>query len=177
MKAFVVYESMYGNTAAIAEAIGRGLTQLGMEGSVVPFDRLPAEQVVDADLLIVGAPTHGHGLSHKTTRESARTDEKNAYDEPSPEPGLREWLHELPEGAARPACAFDTRLHGPTLFTGSAAKGITDRLEDLGFQIAAPPESFFVTKDNALVDGEEARAQAWAAETAQLLEIVLETPE
>ena len=97
--------------------------------------------------------------------------------DPAPEPGLREWLHDIPEGAARPAAAFDTRLHGPALFTGSAAKHITNRLEDRGFQIAAEPESFFVTKDNELVAGEEDRAQAWAADTARVLEQVLETPE
>jgi hypothetical protein len=61
--------------------------------------------------------------------------------------------------------------------TGSAAKHITNRLEDRGFQIAAEPESFFVTKDNELVAGEEDRAQAWAADTARVLEEVLETPE
>jgi hypothetical protein len=34
-----------------------------------------------------------------------------------------------------------------------------------------------VTKDNELVAGEEVRAQTWAAETARLLEQVLDTPE
>ena len=48
MRAFVVYESMYGNTAKIAEAIGRGLVDAGMDATVVPFNRLAVEQVVDA---------------------------------------------------------------------------------------------------------------------------------
>jgi len=177
MQAFVVYESMYGNTATIAEAIGRGLTEAGMTVEVAPCGQVTPEQIIDADLLIAGGPTHAHGMSHEGTRDTARTDEKNDFEEPAPEPGLREWLHDLPEGAARPAAAFDTRLHGPALFTGSAAKHIISRLEDRGFQIAAEPESFFVTKDNQLMDGEEARAQAWAADTARLLEQVLDTPE
>ncbi len=177
MQAFVVYESMYGNTAKIAEAIGRGLAEADMTVRVVPFQQLAVEQAVDADLLIVGGPTHAHGMSHEATRDTARSDEENTFDEPAPEPGLRQWLHDLPEGAARPAAAFDTRLHGPALFTGSAAKHITNWLEDRGFQIASEPESFFVTKDNELVAGEEARAQTWAADTARLLEQVLDTPE
>jgi hypothetical protein len=177
MQAFVVYESMYGNTAKIAEAIGRGLTDAGLTVLVEPFNHVPPEQVVDADLLVVGGPTHAHGMSHEATRDTARTDDKNTYEEPGPEPGLRQWLHDLPEGAARPAATFDTRLHGPALFTGSAAKHITSRLEDRGFQIAAEPESFFVTKSNQLMDGEEARAQVWAADTARLLEQVMGTPE
>ena len=177
MRAFVVYESMYGNTATIAEAIGRGLIEAGMEATVVPFNRLAVDQVVDADLLIVGGPTHAHWLSHEATRDTARTDDENTFENPTPEPGLREWLHDIPEGAARPAAAFDTRVHGPALLTGSAAKHIVSRLEDRGFQIAAEPESFFVTKDNELVAGEEDRAQAWAADTARVLEQVLETPE
>ena len=177
MRAFVVYESMYGNTAKIAEAIGRGLVDAGMEAAVVPFNRLAVDQVVDADLLVVGGPTHAHGLSHEATRDTARSDDENAFEDPAPEPGLRQWLHDIPEGAARPAAAFDTRVHGPALLTGSAAKHIISRLEDRGFQIAAEPESFFVTKDNELVAGEEDRAQAWAADTARVLEQVLETPE
>jgi len=177
MQAFVVYESMYGNTERIAEAIGRGLADAGMAVRVEPFNHIPPEQVVDADLLVVGGPTHAHGMSHEATRETARTDGKNTYEDPGTEPGLRQWLRDLPEGAARPAAAFDTRLHGPALFTGSAAKHITSRLEDRGFQIAAEPESFFVTKENQLKDGEAVRAQVWATDTARLLEQVLGTTE
>jgi hypothetical protein len=87
MQAFVVYESMYGNTAKIAEAIGRGLTEADMTVRVVPFQQLAVEQVVDADLLIVGGPTHAHGMSHEATRDTARSDEENTFDQPAPEPG------------------------------------------------------------------------------------------
>jgi len=177
MQAVVVHESMYGNTAKIAEAIGRGLAEAGLSVRVAPFSEVSPEQIIDADVLVVGGPTHAHGMSHETTRATARDDDKNDFDEPAPEPGLRAWLHDLPEGATRAAVAFDTRLHGPALFTGSAAKHIVSRLEDRGFQIAAEPESFFVTKENQLLDGEEARAQTWAADTARLLEQVLDTPE
>ena len=177
MQAFVVYESMYGNTATIAEEIGRGLTEAGMSVRVAPCSQVKPDDVIDADLLVIGGPTHAHGMSHEATRDTARADDDNTFEEPAPEPGLRQWLHDLPEGAARPAAAFDTRLHGMALLTGSAAKHIIGRLEDRGFQIAAEPESFFVTKDNQLTEGEEERAQRWAAETARLLEQVLDTPE
>ena len=177
MKAFIIYESLYGNTAKIAEAIGRGFAELRVDVTVRPFHELSPADVVDADLLAVGGPTHGHGLSHEATHDSASSDDANRNDEPAPEPGLRQWLHDLPDGASRPAVAFDTRLHGLALLTGSAGKAITHLLEDGGFQMAAEPESFFVTKDNELLEGEEARAQAWAADTARLLEMVLDEPE
>ena len=174
MRAAVVYESLYGNTASIAEAIGRGLRSTGMEVTVAGFDAFSPSQVVDLDLLIVGAPTHAHGLSHHATRETARDDEQNRFEGATPEPGLRDWLHDLPDGAARASVAFDTRLHGPKLLTGSAAKTIESKLEDHGFQVAAPAESFEVTKENTLAAGEEARAEAWAADMGSLLETVLD---
>jgi flavodoxin len=174
MRAAVVYESMYGNTAAVAEAIARGLRGTGMEVTVAPFESFAPSQIVDLDLLAVGAPTHAHGLSHHATRETAREDEQNRFEGASPEPGIRDWLEDLPDGAGRASVAFDTRLHGPKLLTGAASKTIESKLEDAGFQIAAPAESFLVTKENTLVDGEEARAEAWAADMGGLLETVLE---
>lgn len=174
MRALVAFESMYGNTARVAEAIGRGLTSRGMDVAVTSVDRVDDTQVVDADLLVVGGPTHAHGLSRHATRDTARTDEHNAYAHPSPEPGLREWLDELPDGAGRAVAAFDTRLQHASFLTGSAAKSILHRLEARGFQAATHPESFFVTDDNDLVEGEETRAERWAADVGGLLEAVLE---
>jgi len=45
MQAFVVYESMYGNPATNAEAIGRGLTAAGRTGGGAPLGPNPPEQV------------------------------------------------------------------------------------------------------------------------------------
>ncbi len=174
MRALIVYESLYGNTALIAAAIGRGLAAREMDVTVAPYAEVGSAPVIDSDLLVVGGPTHAHGLSWHGTRDTARSDEHNTFDQQSDEPGLRAWLHELPDGAGRAAAAFDTRFDASSLLTGSAAKGILHRLEASGFQAATPPESFFVTHENALVEGEEARAEAWAAEVGGLLEAVLD---
>jgi hypothetical protein len=167
MLALVVYESMYGNTQRIAQAIGDGLTRSGIEVRVVAVD--DADAVVDVDLLIVGGPTHAHGMSSSSTRLTAQTDEKNAFDDPTVGAGLRGWLKDLPGGDGRPAVAFDTRFRHSALLTGSAAKGIARRLDHDGYHQAAAPESFFVTKDNTLEAGEVERAEAWAEGVAVAL--------
>ena len=65
MRAVVVYESMYGNTRVVAEAIGAGL---GEEHDVVVVPAGEAdESVVDgAQLLVVGGPTHAHSMTRPT---------------------------------------------------------------------------------------------------------------
>lgn len=166
MKALVVYESMYGNTARVAHAIGEGLASEGIETVVVPVGHVDRDQVSEADLLVVGGPTHARGMARSSTREQARADEKNTFDDPTSEPGLREWLDGLPEGKRHLAVAFDTRIHAPKAITGSAAKGITQALRRHGFGPAGELGSFLVTKQNTLVDGELERARAWAREIA-----------
>src|SRR6186997_3449161 len=70
MKAVVVYESMYGNTHQIASAIGEGLRSVA-EVVVVPVGEADAELVKSADVVVVGGPTHAHGMSHAGTRKGA----------------------------------------------------------------------------------------------------------
>ena len=56
MKSLVVYDSVYGNTRTIAQAIGDALpgeVEVRMAGAVSTSD------MEGCDLLIVGAPTHG----------------------------------------------------------------------------------------------------------------------
>ncbi len=70
MRAVVVYESMYGNTHHVAEAIGSGLAE-GFDVAVVPVAEAGQEMIDDADLVIVGGPTHAHGMSRESTRQEA----------------------------------------------------------------------------------------------------------
>jgi flavodoxin len=65
MKIVVVYESVYGNTAAVAQAVAEGLRALG-EVDV----RAVGDESVEADLIVVGAPTHAHGLPSSMTRKA-----------------------------------------------------------------------------------------------------------
>ena len=59
MKAIVVYESLWGNTAAVARAIAEGI---GPEATAMPTDAATGGIVADADLIVAGAPVHAFNL-------------------------------------------------------------------------------------------------------------------
>ena len=169
MKAVVVYESMYGNTHLIADAIGRGLSARS-EVLVIPVTQAAPAVVEDADLVVVGGPTHVHGMSRPSTRKAAVEQAKdNPIDPAASGPGVREWLETVPATGASSA-AFDTRAGvAPALVTGRASKGIAKQLHQHGFGQVVEPESFLVDKDNHLQPGEEARAEKWGARVAAAL--------
>jgi hypothetical protein len=165
MRAVVVYESMFGNTHRIADAIGEGLRP-AYEVVVLPVGDATAEVIAGVDLLVVGGPTHAHGMSHGTTRASAKEmAAKQGLDlDPDAEgQGLRDWFHGVGRLDVARAAAFDTRAHGPAMFTGRASRGITRALERHGASVVADPESFTITGDNHLELGEFERATAWGA--------------
>ena len=166
MKAVVVYESMYGNTHAVADAIGRGLAASG-EVVVVPVAQAAPALVEGADLVVVGGPTHAHGMSRPSTRKAAVDQAKdNPIDPAASGAGVREWLETVPAIAAS-AAAFDTRAGmAPAFLTGRASKGIARQLHQHGLGQVAEPESFLVDKDNHLEPGEEERAEQWGARLA-----------
>src|ERR1700760_1477802 len=70
MRALVVYESMYGNTHAVAVNIAAGLSTRH-DVTMVPVTRATPELVAAADLLVVGGPTHMHGMSRPASRRMA----------------------------------------------------------------------------------------------------------
>lgn len=157
MSALVIYESLYGNTRDVAEAIATGLG----DAKVVSVQDAMSK-VTKAELLVVGGPTHVHGLTSRRSRTAAV---ENAHGDVEPGAGegagLRDWLAELPRVANAQAAAFDTRAHGPRALTGSAAHGIARRLRHHGYRLLAT-ESFVVEHgEGPLVDGELDRARAW----------------
>ena len=170
MSALVVYESMFGNTHVIADHIAAGLrTQL--ETTVVGVHDASVELVESADLVVVGGPTHVHGMTSQRSREGAKEmaakDSELHLDPDAEGPGLRDWFDELPDEQKRRAAAFDTRVHASTLVTGQASKGIVKRLRRHGFTVLAEPESFFVDKSNHLEPDEAERAEAWGRTLAE----------
>jgi flavodoxin-like protein len=167
MKALVVYESMYGNTAAVGDAIAASLRARGLDVEAGPVSRIDPQEAAEVDVLVVGGPTHVHGMSSSRTRKTAADDDKNTFAEPTLEPGLRDWVRQLPPGRSRLAAAFDTRIDKPVILTGSAAKGIGRRLKGRGFRLVAQPECFLVSTENRLLDGEVERAKTWGREVAQ----------
>lgn len=169
MRAVVVYESMYGNSRLVADAIGAGLRP-AFEVTVVPVAKADPAVLTGADLVVVGGPTHIHGMSREATRKSAVQAASLPGSELTAEPdalgsGVREWLTALGRFPVS-AAAFDTRLDGPAAFTGRASKKVARSLSAHGFEVAIKPESFLVTKQNQLVAGEEDRARAWGARLA-----------
>lgn len=174
MKAIVVYESMFGNTARIAEVIARCLETAGDVQLLSVLDA-DTQAASDADLLIVGGPTHMHGMSRAFTRRTGAAEA--ALEGAAGGPGVREWLDRLPRGETVLAAAFDTRADGHRLLVGAASEGIARQLRKRGYRLAVPPESFIVL-DTAgpLKPGEIERADAWAHQIAQLVQALRASP-
>jgi Flavodoxin domain len=170
MRAVVVYESMYGNTHLIADAIALGLAEHAADVVVLPLDKTDRQVLEDADLVVVGGPTHAHAMSRAATRKAAAEAAQKPGSELELEadaegPGLRDWfdtIDALPPNAA----AFDTRVDAPAAFTGRASKGIAKRLRRHGCELVVEPESFLVTKQTHLVDDEMAHARNWGSQLA-----------
>ena len=167
MRVLVVYESLYSNTAVVGGAIAASLGAGGLEVEAGLVSKIDPEHAAAVDLIVVGGPTHVHGMSSSSTRKTAVGDEKNTFPEPTLEPGLRSWMKQLPPGGGRLAAAFDTRIDKSILFTGSAAKGIGRRLTGRGFRLIADPECFLVSTQNRLLEGEVEHATIWGQELAE----------
>jgi hypothetical protein len=181
MKAAVIYESMFGNTHVVAEHIRDGLAE-SLDAVVVPLSEADQSALAGVDLVVVGGPTHAHGMTSAGSRssavEQAATKEDLDLDEDAPGPGLREWLAALEAPAAGVSvrgAAFDTRLHGPAALTGRASKKIAKQLTRHGLSILAEPESFLVDRDNHLIDGEADRARTWGSSLARALTVAAST--
>jgi Flavodoxin len=171
MRAVVVYESMYGNTRLVASAIGDGLSAGFDDVRVVPVAQAGPVILAGADLLVVGGPTHLHGMSSAASRRAAvkaAESPANPLDvEPGAlGPGLREWLGALDRCPVK-AAAFDTRLRGPAAITGHASKRIASLLRARGLEVVAAPESFLVTRQDRLEPQETTRAREWGIRLAE----------
>jgi hypothetical protein len=164
MRAVVVYESMYGNTRLVAEAIGEGLRP-EHDVVVVPAGQADPAVLDGVQVLVVGGPTHVHGMTRRRSREAAVEAAREpgsglVLEDSATGPGVREWLSSVGHLNVL-AAAFDTRMHGPAALTGRASKAIGRELSRHGVHPVGDPESFLVTKDNRLERGEADRARRW----------------
>lgn len=150
MHALVVYDSQWGNTEAIARAIGGSL---GPDVRIKRATEWSNADLEGCELLVIGSPTQGgRPLSPITTLIAG-----------------------LPGNALADArvAAFDTRLasseRGFALrllmrAIGFAAPKIAKAMQSKGGRLALPPEGFLVEdKEGPLKPGERERAAAWAA--------------
>ncbi|QCP00329.1 flavodoxin family protein [Arthrobacter sp. 24S4-2] len=141
MKALVVYDSAYGNTRQVAEAIVASLEPLQAAAlSVTDFE---APALAEGDLLVVGSPINGW----------------------RPTPKVTEMLTTLGGGRLNgvKAAAFDTRVR--FFLHGDAAKKMTKSLRAGGADIISKPMAFYVQgSEGPLSSGELDKAAAWAAD-------------
>jgi hypothetical protein len=157
-KCLVVYESMFGNTQAIAEAVAQGLAK-SSDVAVAEASEAPSHLADDVALLVVGGPTHAFSMSRPRTRQSAA--EQGADPARATHRGIREWIAEVSPRADLPFATFDTKVVSPHL-PGSAARAADRKLKHRRFRQVAPPETFYVTgTTGGLVDGELKRAAEW----------------
>jgi flavodoxin len=154
MKAMVVYDSAFGNTEQIAQAIGSALgfpenVEILRVGNVKP------EQLTGLELLIVGSPTQKF----------------------RPTSAISNLLKSIPKNGLKgvKVAAFDTRITMEEIESsvpmlrilvkifGYAAKPIADRLKKKGGELIMPPEGFYVEgTEGPLKEGELVRAADWA---------------
>ena len=176
MSALVVYESMYGNTGSIARAIAEGIENT-MPVSVMNVNHASASSLLAIDLLVVGAPTHVHGLSRPNSRAAAISSASAALplDVDAAGTGVREWLAGI-ETSARYFAAFDTRIDMPRWITGAATPLISRLLRARGLEAITTPEDFLVTDETRLVSTEFARAEQWGRELAHKASVRLSSP-
>ena len=148
MKALVLYDSFFGNTAQVARAIGEALGEQ-IEVVVRKVGDVQPGQLEGLDLLIVGAPTRGF----------------------RPSPDVSRFLKNLPADSLQgvKAAAFDTRIseedvnsrvfHFLVRYFGYAAKPIAQMLRKKGADVVIDPEGFFVEDtEGPLKEGELERA-------------------
>ena len=162
MNALVVYESLWGNTAAIARAIAAGI---GPEARALSTAEATREALAGADLIVAGSPLFAFQMPTDAIRETIR---KKTATFPQPpdlnHPPLRAWLEKLPAGRGRGA-AFETRIWwSPGGATGAILKG----LEKAGYAPLARGKRFKVAgMYGPLKPGEAERARAWGAQLAR----------
>lgn len=152
MKALVIYDSVFGNTEQIAQAIANALAAQG-EVELVQAGKVAPGQLQGVALLVVGSPTRGFRPTEAVTDLLKGVPAKGLQ-------GLR-------------VAAFDTRIQADEIDSGAlrfivktggyAAKRIASRLEKAGGDLIAPPEGFYVEDtEGPLKAGELERAAEWA---------------
>ena len=166
MKAVVVYESLWGNTAAIAAAIAAGI---GPEAQIFNTTQATAAAIVGADLIVAGAPILGFRLPTDQMRQNIATNPGRAPVAPDvSHPPLRSWLELLPHRQGGYAATFETRIWWSP---GSAAMTIQKGLERAGYTPIAKAQRYIVLGAyGPLRAGELERARLWGTELARVMQ-------
>lgn len=148
MKSVVVYESFHGNTKAVAEAIAKKLKEKGSV-QLVKVNQLPETKLEGVGLFVMGCPTYAFNMPQT----------------------VKNILKQMPKDALAdvPVAAFDTKMDMFGKFNNAASK-LDKALRKLGGKSTIGPENFIVLdKEGPLMEGEEARAEAWAQKVLDTL--------
>ena len=157
MHAIVVYESHWGSTKAVAEAIAEGI---GTEAEALTTDQATPEVVAAADLIVAGAPVIAFALPRAGATAQLAADTNAPRPADVSHPLLRAWLERLPAGSTGGRfAAFETRIWwSPRGATGT----IEARLSRAGYKRVAKAERFVVAGAyGPLREGELERARSW----------------
>ena len=142
MKALVIFDSQYGNTEKVANAIGDAIPG----AKVLHASEADKSDLESVDLLIVGSPTHGG----------------------RPMGAVQIFLMKVPATAIRGinVATFDTRFSSRLAKVfGFAAGRIASPLQRKGGNLLVEPEAFYVEGTKGpLKEGELERAAIWAEE-------------
>jgi hypothetical protein len=165
-----MYESEFGATRALAEAVIRGLRSSGrgrsIDAQVVDSrDGMPDGWRDGLALLVIGVPTHARTLPTPASRQSALEwlgkPGSILHLEPGAEaPGVREWLAASDLTGIR-AAVFSTRMDMPKLLSGSAGRALHRMVSKAGAELVEGPQDFLVQRDGRLVDHELDHAFEW----------------
>lgn len=150
MRTTIVFDSVFGNTAAVAGAIATACENLG-PARLLPVAEARKLDLSDTDLLIVGSPTRGF----------------------NPTPAITEFLSGLPPATpGLRAAAFDTRMAKEAIHPaplrwvveagGYAAQRIAHALQGKGYALADTAGFEVTGQEGPLKPDELAHAGAWA---------------
>ncbi|MFC0678724.1 hypothetical protein ACFFGH_12820 [Lysobacter korlensis] len=170
MRALVVYESMFGTTRELSEAIAAGLKR-SLDVRLCRADEVQTEDASAAELLVAGGPAHSQSSATPASRQEAAVWGEDPatglrVDLTEMTTGPREWFDEL-ESVPGLFAAFDARTDIPKLLTGAASVRIGRELRLRGSTPVVPPESFLLTRSGGLKSGEAERARWWGEQVAE----------
>ena len=154
MKALIIYDSVFGNTGKVAQAIGEVISE-NLEGDTqtLQVDDVILNHLQGLRLLVVGSPTRSFRPTEAITKLINQMSKKQL--------------------AGVQVAAFDTRILLDTIDSkalrfivdkgGYAANTIAKALQKKGGNLVSDPEGFLVTGEQGpLKEGELKRAEDWA---------------
>ncbi len=123
MKAYVVYDTRFGNTKKVAESLAKGLAESGVDSACASTRETDSDILNGSGLVCLGAPTEAFSASQP----------------------MKEFLRSMTGAslAGKKVFAFDTKVDWR--MSGSAAKYIEKELGSMGLSPALPRESAIVS--------------------------------